>query len=162
MVIELIISIHDTFNDQNMCQFINILIDIIYECMLTNFFLFLVNFICSNVQNATSFQHMARMMDSLILNDFPPYTFTKITTTHRPVRTNNGMTTSKLLAKSTANISSASANLNNNNNNNSSVASVLGMNNGLRQSSLQKTKVPMQGLHSLLIFDFADFYAILQ
>lgn len=118
--------------------------------MLWNDFCFRFYFICSNVQNATNFQHMARMMDSLILNEFPPYTFTKITTTHRPVRTNNGMTTSKLLAKSTANISSATANPNNNNNNsNSSVASVLGTNNGLRQSPLQKTKVPMQGLHLL-------------
>lgn len=106
-------------------------------------------FSCSNVQNATSFQHMARMMDSLILNEFPPYTFTKITTTHRPVRTNNGMTASKLLAKSTANLSTATSNLNNNNNNNG-VASSLGMSNGLRQSPLQKTKVPMQGLHSIL------------
>lgn len=98
----------------------------------------------SNVQNATSFQHMARMMDSLILNDFPPYTFTKITTTHRPTRTSNGMTTSKLLAKSTANIPSATANLNNNNTTNGmTVASVLGLNGGLRPA--QKSKVPMQG-----------------
>lgn len=108
---------------------------------------------------------MARMMDSLILNEFPPYTFTKITTTHRPVRTNNGMTTSKLLAKSTANISTATSNHNNNNNsntnnihnnhnnhNNPSVASVLGMNNGRRQSPLQKSKVPMQGLQLLFTF----------
>ncbi|XP_031635698.1 katanin p60 ATPase-containing subunit A-like 1 isoform X3 [Contarinia nasturtii] len=94
----------------------------------------------SNVQNATSFQHMARMMDSLILNEFPPYTFTKITTTHRPTRTNNGMNSSKLLAKSTANIATSTAN----NNNNASVASVLGMNGSLRQSSSQKIKVPMQ------------------
>lgn len=103
----------------------------------------------SNVQNATSFQHMARMMDSLILNEFPPYTFTKITTTHRPTRTSNGIATSKLLAKSTANLSSTASNLNNNNNNNNinptNVASVLGMNGGLRQTSLQKSKVPMQG-----------------
>ncbi|XP_055318191.1 katanin p60 ATPase-containing subunit A1 isoform X2 [Sitodiplosis mosellana] len=94
-----------------------------------------------NVQNATSFQHMARMMDSLILNEFPPYTFTKITTTHRPTRTNNGMNASKLLAKSTANIATAASNMNNNNNN-ATVASALGMNGGLRQSP--KSKVPMQ------------------
>lgn len=62
------------------------------------------------------------------------------------------MATSKLLAKSTANISSNTSNLNNNNNNNNnttngvSVASVLGMNGGLRQTPLQKTKVPMQGI----------------
>lgn len=102
----------------------------------------------SNVQNATSFQHMARMMDSLILNEFPPYTFTKITTTHRPTRTSNGIATSKLLAKSTANLSSTASNSNNNNinnNNPTNVASVLGMNGGLRQTSLQKSKVPMQG-----------------
>lgn len=91
------------------------------------------------------------MMDSLILNDFPPYTFTKITTTHRPNRTSNGIsTTSKLLTKSTANIS-ATSNLNNNihnnnnNTNNNNVASVLGLNSGLRQNNLQKAKVPMQG-----------------
>lgn len=122
----------------------------------SNTFFFLIFYlldstpICSNVQNATSFQHMARMMDSLILNDFPPYAFTKITTTHRPTR-NNGMASSKLLAKSTANISSSAANLNNNNHNNSNangitVASVLGMNGGLRQTPSQKSKVPMQGI----------------
>lgn len=99
---------------------------------------------------------MARMMDSLILNEFPPYTFTKITTTHRPTRTNNGMTTSKLLAKSTANISSGASNPNNNNHSNSSnnangvsVASALGINGGLRQTPLQKSRVPMQGLQLL-------------
>lgn len=85
---------------------------------------------------------MARMMDSLILNEFPPYTFTKITTTHRPTRTNNGMAASKLLAKSTANIPTATSNINNNN---TSVASVLGMNGGIRQSTGQKIKVPTQG-----------------
>ncbi|KAG4072163.1 hypothetical protein HA402_015662 [Bradysia odoriphaga] len=31
----------------------------------------------------SGFQHMARMMDSLIIDNFPPYTYTKITT-HRP------------------------------------------------------------------------------
>lgn len=95
---------------------------------------------------------MARMMDSLILNDFPPYTFTKITTTHRPTRTPNGISsTSKLLTKSTANISTASSNLNNNNNNGVNVASVLGLNNGFRQNSLQKTnKVPTQGRHKFI------------
>lgn len=61
------------------------------------------------------------------------------------------MATSKLLAKSTANISSNTSNLNNNNNNSNTtngvtVASVLGMNGGLRQTPLQKTKVPMQGI----------------
>lgn len=133
----------------------------------TKFLFFLSILFCSNVQNATSFQHMARMMDSLILNEFPPYAFTKITTTHRPVRTSNGMATSKLLAKSTANIPSSTANNNNNNisssssgnhhhnnNNNgtSSVASVLGMNGGLRPTPLQKAKVPMQGLQLLFLF----------
>lgn len=121
----------------------------------SGFFFLLVRF-HSNVQNATSFHHMARMMDSLILNDFPPYTFTKITTTHRPTRTSNGISsTSKLLTKSTANISTASSNLNNNNNNNNNgvnVASVLGLNNnGLRQNSLQKTNnVPTQGRHKFI------------
>ncbi|KAL9887678.1 katanin p60 ATPase-containing subunit A1-like isoform 2-T2 [Glossina fuscipes fuscipes] len=31
--------------------------------------------------------HVARMMDSLILDQYPPFAFTKITTTHRPART---------------------------------------------------------------------------
>lgn len=88
---------------------------------------------------------MARMMDSLIMNDFPPYTFTKITTTHRPTRTNNGIsTTSKLLTKSTANISTAGTNGNSNGNNANGNASY-GLNSGLRQAQLQKAKVPMQG-----------------
>lgn len=34
---------------------------------------------------SSGFQHMARMMDSLIIDNFPPYTYTKITT-HRPSR----------------------------------------------------------------------------
>lgn len=131
--------------------------------MLIIFLLISTNFFYSNIQNAANFQNMARMMDSLILNEFPPYTFTKITTTHRPVRTNNGMTTSKLLAKSTANISTATSNnnhSNNPNNNNNSVASVLGMNNGLRPSPLQKSKVPMQGLQLLLKLNFSFLTSI--
>lgn len=120
---------------------------------------------------------MAQMMDSLILNDFPPYTFTKITTTHRPTRTSNGISsTSKLLTKSTANISTASSNSNsnsnsnnnnyNNNNNGVNVASVLGLNNGLRQNILQKSnKVPTQGedMHlfcHLIIYHFFGFLAL--
>lgn len=97
-------------------------------------------FNCSNMSNATSFQHMARMMDSLILNDFPPYTYTKITTTHRPMRANNGMSNaSKLMTKSTANISTAPTSINNNN-----VAGTLGGGNGTRQN-ITKAKVPTQG-----------------
>jgi len=34
----------------------------------------------------SGFHQVARMMDSLILDPFSPFTFTKITTTHRPVR----------------------------------------------------------------------------
>ncbi|PNF36744.1 hypothetical protein B7P43_G11574 [Cryptotermes secundus] len=34
----------------------------------------------------TGFQQVARMMDSLILDSLSPFTFTKITTTHRPAR----------------------------------------------------------------------------
>ncbi|XP_037955878.1 katanin p60 ATPase-containing subunit A-like 1 [Teleopsis dalmanni] len=37
----------------------------------------------------TGLSHMARMMDSLILDQYPPFAFTKITTTHRPTRTGN-------------------------------------------------------------------------
>lgn len=71
---------------------------------------------------------MARMMDSLILNEFPPYTFTKITTSHRPTRTNNGLA-AKLLNKSTASISPT------------------GLSNNLRPN-LQKPKVPLQGKYN--------------
>lgn len=34
----------------------------------------------------SGFHQVARMMDSLILDPFSPFTFTKITTTHRPFR----------------------------------------------------------------------------
>lgn len=98
---------------------------------------------------------MARMMDSLIMNDFPPYTFTKITTTHRPTRTNGISTTSKLMTKSTANISTAATGNHNNNNSNinnnsGNSTSSYGLNSGMRQATLQKTKLPMQGIN----FDF--------
>lgn len=94
---------------------------------------------------------MARMMDSLIMNDFPPYTFTKITTTHRPARTSNGAT--KLLTKSTTSIPSnvrITSPLNNNGN---------GANN-LRQTN-QKPKVPTQGLytHASHALDHRIFFA---
>lgn len=107
-------------------------------------FVFSFRFI-SNVQN------MARMMDSLILNDFPPYTFTKITTTHRPTRTTgNGIGTAKLLNKSTANIpqtvisglhstgtiSSSVSNLNNNGN----------VSSGGMRTPMQRPKIPTQGM----------------
>lgn len=51
----------------------------------------------SNPHPSTSgFQHMARMMDSLILDNFPPYTLTKITTsTHRPAMRSTGGGASK-------------------------------------------------------------------
>ncbi|XP_039430895.1 katanin p60 ATPase-containing subunit A-like 1 isoform X3 [Culex pipiens pallens] len=43
--------------------------------------------IVENSQPSTSsFQHMARMMDTLILDNLAPFAFTKITTTHRPSR----------------------------------------------------------------------------
>lgn len=93
-------------------------------------FFSLVFFHYSNVPNSTGFQQMARMMDSLILNEFPPYTFTKITTSHRPTRTNNGLG-AKLLNKSTAAISPT------------------GLTNNLRPN-LQKPKVPLQGKYTIL------------
>ncbi|GLV46302.1 katanin p60-like 1 [Carabus blaptoides fortunei] len=34
----------------------------------------------------SGFHQMARMMDSLIMDNFPPFGYTKITTTHRPLR----------------------------------------------------------------------------
>lgn len=136
---------------------------IIYYYPSSNLFSVIIIFLCfiyliicfSNVPNTASFQHMARMMDSLILNEFPPYTFTKITTTHRPTRANNGIsTTSKLLTKSTANIPNMmKQNINNNN-----VASTLGFGNGIRQN-LQKSKVPTQGrIFSILFVSFDDLF----
>ncbi|XP_065078175.1 katanin p60 ATPase-containing subunit A1 isoform X3 [Ochlerotatus camptorhynchus] len=46
----------------------------------------------SSQPSTSSFQHMARMMDTLILDNLAPFAFTKITTTHRPSRisANNG------------------------------------------------------------------------
>lgn len=91
----------------------------------------------SNVQNSTNFQHMARMMDSLILNEFPPYTFTKITTTHRPTRsTPTGITATKLLTKSTANIPNSTIP--------TGLSSPGSLANGMRHN-VQKAKVPTQG-----------------
>lgn len=92
---------------------------------------------------------MARLMDSLILNDFPPYTFTKITTTHRPTRTANGIAATKLLNKSTANIpQTLIGGLVNNGPMNGSLNNLNGngniLNNGLR-TPMQRSKVPTQG-----------------
>ncbi|KAM7362676.1 katanin p60 ATPase-containing subunit A-like 1 isoform 1-T1 [Cochliomyia hominivorax] len=44
---------------------------------------------CSSAAPPTGLSHMARMMDSLILDQYPPFAFTKITTTHRPSKTGN-------------------------------------------------------------------------
>ena len=47
----------------------------------------ITNGACFSPSTAHSgFHQVARMMDSLILDSFSPFTFTKITTTHRPVR----------------------------------------------------------------------------
>lgn len=70
------------------------------------------------------------MMDSLILDNFPPYTFTKITTTHRPIRTSIG-------SKSKLHSTSAS------NSNIPSQPSVIGNSRVINMQ--QKTKIPMQG-----------------
>ncbi|XP_055906799.1 katanin p60 ATPase-containing subunit A-like 1 isoform X2 [Eupeodes corollae] len=70
--------------------------------------------------------HMARMMDSLILDQYPPFTFTKITTTHRPTRTG----TVKKTATTTTMGGLASA-------------SNLGPVSGIRLSS-QKNRLPTQ------------------
>lgn len=85
----------------------------------------LVFFVYSNVPSSNGFQQMARMMDSLILNEFPPYTFTKITATHRPTRTPNGLA-AKLLTKSSA-------------------MSPTGGLAGVIRPTMQKPKVPLQG-----------------
>jgi hypothetical protein len=45
------------------------------------------SFVSSSPSTSHSgFHQVARMMDSLILDSFSPFTFTKITTTHRPAR----------------------------------------------------------------------------
>ncbi|XP_053969590.1 katanin p60 ATPase-containing subunit A-like 1 isoform X2 [Anastrepha ludens] len=44
---------------------------------------------CTSTTPPTGLSHVARMMDSLILDQYPPFAFTKITTTHRPTRTGN-------------------------------------------------------------------------
>lgn len=88
-------------------------------------FITFVFFVYSNVPSSNGFQQMARMMDSLILNEFPPYTFTKITATHRPTRTPNGLA-AKLLTKSTA-------------------MSPTGGLAGVIRPTMQKPKVPLQG-----------------
>lgn len=84
------------------------------------------------MSNASSgFQHMARMMDSLILDNFSPYSFTKITTTHRPQR----MATS--VKKTTTTGTS-----NNVNANNMIPQSATGI-----RLNIQKNKIPMQGMN---------------
>ncbi|CAD7092010.1 unnamed protein product [Hermetia illucens] len=45
----------------------------------------------SSSSPANGLSHMARMMDSLILDQYPPFTFTKITATHRPTRSNGSL-----------------------------------------------------------------------
>uniref|UniRef100_A0AAG5CUD8 Katanin p60 ATPase-containing subunit A1 n=1 Tax=Anopheles atroparvus TaxID=41427 RepID=A0AAG5CUD8_ANOAO len=44
----------------------------------------------SSAPSTSGFQHMARMMDTLILDNLAPFAFTKITTTHRPTRISGG------------------------------------------------------------------------
>ncbi|XP_035779890.1 katanin p60 ATPase-containing subunit A1-like isoform X3 [Anopheles albimanus] len=44
----------------------------------------------SSAPSTSGFQHMARMMDTLILDNLTPFAFTKITTTHRPARISGG------------------------------------------------------------------------
>ncbi|XP_059607752.1 katanin p60 ATPase-containing subunit A1 [Phlebotomus argentipes] len=46
--------------------------------------------LASNGQSQSSFHQMARMMDSLILDNFGPFAFTKITATHRPTLVSRG------------------------------------------------------------------------
>ncbi|XP_073834293.1 katanin p60 ATPase-containing subunit A-like 1 isoform X3 [Musca autumnalis] len=48
----------------------------------------------------TGLSHMARMMDSLILDQYPPFAFTKITTTHRPTKTGKKTETTRTTSMS--------------------------------------------------------------
>lgn len=66
---------------------------------------------------------MARMMDSLILDNISPFTYTKITTTHRPLKTSVGL--KKTTSTSTPSIPQT--------------ANIIRPNN-------QKSKIPIQGL----------------
>lgn len=68
---------------------------------------------------------MARMMDSLILENFSPYTFTKITTTHRQPHMRQG-TSKKGNISSAANQPPPSAAIS-------------------RNGNTQRNKIPMQG-----------------
>lgn len=71
---------------------------------------------------------MARMMDSLILENFSPYTFTKITTTHRQPHMRQG-TSKKGNTSSSANPNQPPP---------SAITS-------RNSSNMQRNKIPMQG-----------------
>ena len=83
---------------------------------------------------------MARMMDSLILDNFPPFAFTKITTTHRQAR--NPSMNFKRAAAAAAAASAAGGGGSTPN-----VHQTGNLNGGIR-INLQKTaKIPTQGKH---------------
>ncbi|XP_019895164.1 katanin p60 ATPase-containing subunit A1 isoform X2 [Musca domestica] len=55
---------------------------------------------CTSSAPPTGLSHMARMMDSLILDQYPPFAFTKITTTHRPTKTGKKTETTRTTSMS--------------------------------------------------------------
>jgi hypothetical protein len=57
----------------------------------------------STPTSTASFSQMARMMDSLILDNLAPFAFTKITTTHRPLRSLKKATSTTNVPLTTAN-----------------------------------------------------------
>ena len=85
---------------------------------------------------------MARMMDTLILDNLSPFTFTKITTTHRPQRISAGnLANGSLLAATTAtqsNLKKATSTAN------VSQGTLPGMASSTIRVNLQK-KIPTQG-----------------
>ncbi|XP_017465816.1 PREDICTED: katanin p60 ATPase-containing subunit A1 isoform X1 [Rhagoletis zephyria] len=80
----------------------------------------------------TGLSHVARMMDSLILDQYPPFAFTKITTTHRPTRTGNGKKTETTRTTTLSGLSPGSS-------------ATLGAGGGMAAGGLRKTRIPTQG-----------------
>ncbi|XP_049303824.1 katanin p60 ATPase-containing subunit A-like 1 isoform X2 [Bactrocera dorsalis] len=79
----------------------------------------------------TGLSHVARMMDSLILDQYPPFAFTKITTTHRPSRAGNNKKTETTRTTTLTGLSPGSA-------------ATFGGGNGIAAAGLRKTRIPTQ------------------
>lgn len=81
----------------------------------------------------TGLSHVARMMDSLILDQYPPFAFTKITTTHRPSRTGNVKKTETTRTTTLTGLLPGSS-------------ATLGTASGIATGGLRKTRIPTQGM----------------